>query len=140
VRRTARYGVGWLAGVEAPEHIGKAVEAINAEAAAIGRPMDPEHFGAGFSYRFGPADDPAVEARRASFRKAFPGRNFDRVIITGGAADIVQRVREFQAAGITKFIARPIGHGDDDFGDQTQRLIEEVLPVVHGWNEAAPTA
>ena len=35
------------------------------------------------------------------------------------------------AVGVTKFVVRPIAEGDDALMEQTQRLIEEVLPVVH---------
>ncbi|MBV9996409.1 MAG: LLM class flavin-dependent oxidoreductase [Caulobacteraceae bacterium] len=138
IRRTARYGTGWLAGLESPEAVGKVVDAIKAEAEAIGRPMDPEHFGAGFSYRFGPPDDPLIAQRRALFEKAYPGRNMEKLIVAGGAADIVQRVRDYQAAGITKFVLRPIGKEEEDLALQTRRLIEEVIPAIHA--SPAPAA
>jgi hypothetical protein len=30
-------------------------------------------------------------------------------------------------------VLRPLGDSDDDILDQTRRLIETVLPEVHGW-------
>src|SRR5262245_23353036 len=48
VRRTARLGTGWLGGVESPEQAGAVVAAIQAEARAVGRPIDPDHYGAAF--------------------------------------------------------------------------------------------
>jgi probable F420-dependent oxidoreductase len=131
IRRTARFGTGWQAGLESPAEIASIVAAIKAAAIEAGRPLDPEHFGAGFFYRFGPADDPVAESRRAAYRKAFPGRNLDKTIVVGAAADIVRRVRDYEAAGITKFILRPLGQGDEDIYDQTRRLVGEVIPAVH---------
>jgi hypothetical protein len=99
--------------------------------------MEDDHFGASFSYRFGPHDDPIVEARRAAFQKAFPGRDSRLLVVTGGAAEILQRLKDYEAAGITKFILRPAASGDADVFDQTERLIGEVIPAVHRRKAAA---
>jgi alkanesulfonate monooxygenase SsuD/methylene tetrahydromethanopterin reductase-like flavin-dependent oxidoreductase (luciferase family) len=107
------------------------VQAIRTAATEAGRPIDPEHFGAGFSYRFGAKDDAVAERRRAAYRKAFPTANPDDVIVVGGAADIISRILDYEAAGVTKFVLRPIGENDAEMCDQTQRLIEEVIPTVH---------
>lgn len=132
IRRTARFGTGWQAGLESPEEVAPVVAAIKQAAAEAGREMDPEHFSAGFFFRFGPPDDPVGEARRAMYRKMFPKRNLDKTIVVGDAAEMVRRVREYETAGIAKFILRPIGDGDEDLYEQTRRLIETVIPEVHG--------
>jgi probable F420-dependent oxidoreductase len=131
IRRTARFGAGWHAAAEAPEAVAPVVEAIKTAAIAAGRPMDADHFGAGFFYRFGVADDPIAERHRAAFRKAYPGRDLDKAVVVGGAADIIQRIRDYEAAGITKFILRPLSEGDADLFEQTHLLIEDVIAVVH---------
>ena len=131
IRRTARIGTGWLAGLQGPAQVARTVGAIQAAALEAGRDIDPEHFGAGFSYRFGAKDDPLAERRRVAYRKAFPTGDPDDVIVVGGAADIIRRMLEYQAAGATKFVLRPIGEDDADVFDQTQRLIEEVIQPVH---------
>jgi probable F420-dependent oxidoreductase len=131
IRRTARVGTGWLAGLQGPAHVARTVQAINSAALEAGRAIDPEHFGAGFSYRFGAADDPAAERRRAAFRKAFPAGDPDDIIVAGGAADILRRLRDYEDAGATKFVLRPIGENDADLFDQTRRLIEEVIQPLH---------
>lgn len=132
IRRTARFGYGWQAGLDAMDDTARVVAEIKAAALAVGREMDPEHFSAGFFYRFGSPEEPMVEARRETFRKLAPDRDPNQGVVVGDAADIIQRVADFQAAGITKFILRPLGAGDDDLYGQTQRLIDEVIPVVHG--------
>jgi probable F420-dependent oxidoreductase len=137
IRRAARFGDGWHAGTETAETVGPVVAAIKAAALELGRPMEDDHFGASFSYRFGPHDDPIVEARRAAFQKAFPGRDSRLLVVTGGAAEILQRLKDYEAAGITKFILRPAASGDADVFDQTERLIGEVIPAVHRRKAAA---
>jgi probable F420-dependent oxidoreductase len=131
IRRTARFGSGWQAGVESPAEVAPVVAAIKAAAVEAGRQMDPDHFGAGFSFRFGGADHPVIDNRRAAYRRAFPDRNPDDAMVVGGAAEILRRVKDYAAAGVSKFILRPLGQGDDDIAEQTRLLIAEVLPIAH---------
>src|SRR6185312_16252539 len=53
VRRTARYGTGWQAGAETPETVGEVIAAIRRAAREAGRPIDDDHYGAAFAFRFG---------------------------------------------------------------------------------------
>ena len=137
IRRTGRIGTGWSAGLESPADVARVVAAIKAAAIEAGREMDPEHFGAGFFYRFGAPDDPLVEARREGLRKVYPKRDLGPVIVSGGVDDILQRIDDYVQAGITKFILRPLGQGDEDLHAQTRRLVEEVVPRVHKPKTAA---
>jgi probable F420-dependent oxidoreductase len=132
IRRTARLGTGWLGGVESPEQVAPVVDAVKAASLAAGRPVDPDHFGAAFGFRFGAADDPIVQ-RTARFLSALAQTSDPwRHVAVGGAREILARIEEFKGVGISKFVLRPIATGDDDVMDQTERLIAEVLPVVHG--------
>ena len=139
IRRTARIGTGWLAGLQGPAQVAQTVEAIRAAALAAGRAIDPDHFGANFSYRFGAKDDPVAERRRLAYRNAFPNSNPDDLIVVGGAADIIGHMLDYEAAGVTKFVLRPIGEGDEDLCDQTRRLIEEVIQPVHNRRTQPPS-
>ena len=131
VRRTARVGTGWLGGVESPEQVAPIVAAIRDASAAAGRPIDPDHYGAAFGYRFGTWDEPIVE-RTARLLAGLAGTSDPRRhVAVGGAAEILARIAEFEAAGVSKFVLRPIARGDDDVLAQTERLIAEVLPHAH---------
>ncbi len=132
IRRTARLGTGWLGGVESPEQAGPVVAAIAAASRAAGRPIDADHYGAAFGYRFGTWDEPIVE-RTARVVAALAQTNDPRRhVAVGGADDILARIEEFAAVGVSKFVLRPIAHGDDDMMEQTALLVREVLPHVHG--------
>jgi probable F420-dependent oxidoreductase len=132
IRRTARVGTGWLAGIQSPEQVKPVVEAIRKGSAEAGKPLDPDHYGAGFAYRFGSWDDPIAQRTAAAYSR-FPGAPEPRSLLAvGGAADIAGRTREFVEAGISKFVLRPIAEGDAEIMSQTRRLIEEVVPAVHG--------
>ena len=47
---------------------------------------------------------------------------------------VMARIGEYVAAGVSKFILRPIGADDADIMAQTQRLIDETLPAVKTLN------
>ncbi|HEY8491199.1 MAG TPA: TIGR03619 family F420-dependent LLM class oxidoreductase [Dehalococcoidia bacterium] len=132
VRRTARYGTGWLGGVQTPAQVGPVVAAIKAAAAEAGRTIDEDHYGAGFPFRFGSWEEPAVQRAAAALART-PGAPDPRAYLAvGGAAEILARIDEYVAAGVSKFVLRPVAESDVDALAQTRRLMEEVIPTVHG--------
>jgi len=138
IRRTARIGTGWLAGIQTPEQVAPVVRRIREEAGAAGRPIDPEHYGAGFSFRFGSPRDAVVLATGQALSRFTPGLDPDRYLAAGGADEIVARVGEYLDAGVSKFVLRPMATDAGDVMRQTERLVSEVLPRVHGG--ASPAA
>ncbi len=133
VERTARWGTGWQAGVENASDIAPVIEAIKGRAEALGRPMDPDHFGAGFGFRFGSADEPIVERYTSLLSKRL-GRDASGFTAVGGTDEMVALAREFIAAGARKFILRPIASGTADMIEQTRRMSEELLPEINALN------
>ena len=131
IRRTARIGTGWLGGIESPEQVAPVIAGIKAASAAAGRPIDPDHYGASFSYRFGSWDEPLVERAAHILSRLGKGADPRRLAVVGDAGAIVRRIEEYKEVGVSKFVLRAIALGDDDVLDQTERLIAEVLPVVH---------
>jgi probable F420-dependent oxidoreductase len=129
IRRTARYGTGWQAGSETPEEVAPVVAAIRAAAIEAGRPLDDDHYGAAFSFRFGSPDDPGMKPAMESYRKR-TGRDPLGYFAVGDAAVILRRVGEYVEAGISKFILRPAASGDQDMMEQTRLLVEQVLPQM----------
>ena len=132
IRRTARLGTGWLGGVESPEQVAPVIAAIRTESAAAGRPIDPDHYGAAFGFRFGTWDEPIVERTGRILAALAHTSDPRRHVAVGGAAEILSRIDEFASAGVSKFVLRPLARGDGDMMKQTERLIAEVLPHVHG--------
>jgi probable F420-dependent oxidoreductase len=129
IRRTARFGTGWLAGGETPEETAAVAPAIRQAAAAEGRAIDDDHYGAGFAFWFGRPDDPAPQRAMAAYH-ARTGRDAARGIVAGDAAAILQRIADYVQAGATKFVLRPVGSGDEEPLVQTRLLLERVLPLV----------
>ena len=134
IRRLVRYGNGWLGGLQSPTQVAPVVASIREEAERQGKRIPEDHYGANITYRFGSWDEPEVERATVAFgRLALTERPDPRDhFAVGDAAGILRRIREYEAVGISKFVVRPIAEGDDDLMEQTRRLVEEVLPVVHG--------
>jgi probable F420-dependent oxidoreductase len=140
VRRTAKYGTGWQAGAETPETVGQVIAAIKQAAAAAGRPIDEDHYGAAFAFRFGGPDDPGV-AKVMEYYKARTGRDPGPHFAMGDADLITERLATYIDQGACKFILRPAADGDADMLVQTKRLVEEVLPrVAARWPKPARRA
>lgn len=129
IERTARIGTGWQAGPETPVQAGVVVAAIKAAAARHGRSIDDDHYGAGFPFFFGRTDDPVLARVMAAYQKR-TGREPLGYFAIGGADELVQRIAEYVENGVSKFVIRPVGRGDEAMLAQTRRLIDEVLPVV----------
>ena len=129
IRRTARFGTGWLAGAETAAQVTPIISGIRAAAVAEGRAIDDDHYGAGIPFRFGQPDDPGLARLFEAYRKR-TGREPRHYFAIGDARTIVERIAAYVAVGISKFILRPAARGDEEMLAQTRRLIEEVLPLV----------
>lgn len=132
IRRTARLGTGWLAGLQTPEQVAPVIRAIKAATAEVGRTIDDDHYGAGFAYRFGSVDDQPVQRQLAALSRLPGVVDASRLVAVGDAAAIGARFREFIAAGVSKFVVRPIAEDDGDLEVQTRRMLEEVVPQFSG--------
>lgn len=129
IRRTARIGTGWLAGLQNPGQVRPVVAAIRRSSAAVGRPLDEDHYGAGFPFRFGSWDDSVVQRQAAAVSRLPDAPEPGSYIAAGDAVAIAGRIREYIDAGISKFILRPIAEDDRDILRQTRLLAEEVIPL-----------
>lgn len=165
VRRTARYGSGWLAPLQSPAESAQTVRAILEEAQRIGRPIPKDHYGASILYKIGPPpDDPsAAESAEASVDSSLDSsleasataggtektgtngtnsasngakseqtaqyrRRLAQISAVGDASVVLDRINEFRAAGITKFIAIPMARNKADMIEQCRLLDQEVIP------------
>ena len=128
VRRTATLGTGWLGGVQTPKQVAPVIAKIRAATAEAGRTIDTDHYGAGFPFRFGSFDEPVVERTARAYSRIGEGIEPDEYMGVGGADDIAARAEEYIAAGVSKFVLRPIADSDAEMMSQTQRLVAEVVP------------
>ena len=129
---TAELGTGWVAGIQTAAQVAPVVQRIQERARELGREIDPEHFGAGVSFRFGSLDEPVVQRTLKGFQRFNPDLDPLCFFAAGDASTVLERIEEYRRAGIFKFVLRPMASGADDAMEQTRRLLAEVLPRVHG--------
>ncbi len=122
IRRTARFGTGWQAGPETPAEAGAVIAAIQTALAEAGRSIDADHYGAGIAFRLGRADAPVVAAAAEAYR-ARTGRTDPPPFVVGDGSELRARVAAYDAAGVSKFILRPLATDEADMLAQTRRLI-----------------
>lgn len=135
VKRTALYGTGWLAGLRTPAQVAPIVAQIKEQLKGTGRRIANDHYGASFGFRFGSWDDPELAGLARVPALAPPGFDPRAYYAVGDADAIVERCREYCAAGISKFVLLPLARGEANVLDQCRQLIDEVIPRV----EALPS-
>jgi probable F420-dependent oxidoreductase len=139
IRRTAKYGTGWQGGGETMEDAIRVVAAIKQALPAAGRSIDHDHYGASFPYYFGSPQDALVKRAMDAYAKR-TGRDPARQFAVGDAEAILERVGQYVAGGVQKFILRPVGPGESVIA-QTKQLIEQVLPQLQTrWPRTAKAA
>jgi probable F420-dependent oxidoreductase len=127
IRRTARYGTGWQGGGETMEDAIRVVAAIKKALPEAGRTIDADHYGASFPFYFGSPDAIVAKAMEAYAKRT--GRDPYKQFAVGDADTILDRVGQYVAGGVEKFILR------------TKLLIEKVLPQIGArWPKAAKAA
>lgn len=127
MKRTAKFGTGWLGGIDSPEQSEIMVKGIKVALKETGRHIDDDHYGASFSFRFGDRDEES--ARRASEGlRARLKKDPSRYMVVGDAGDIIQRINEYIDAGCHKFVMLPLASNHQEMMMQTRHFIEEILP------------
>jgi probable F420-dependent oxidoreductase len=129
IRRTARFGSGWLAPLQSPDEAGETVQAIRAESQRIGRPIPDDHYGATILFRIGEKIDVPDPANGSTSDAAVEMRaRIARIQAMGEPSDVLARIREFRENGITKFIAIPLARTAKEMNEQSRLLAAEVIP------------
>ncbi len=133
IERTARWGTGWQAGIETAAEIAPVIKAIKQRAKDLDRKIDDDHFGAGFGFRFGNPNETIVVRYNSLLEKRL-GKKADGYSAVGGVEEMMALVNDFCAAGVQKFILRPIASGTEDLLAQTKLMVEPLLPAIDALN------
>ena len=126
LRRVGRLGDGWLVSAATAEEVGRGIQAIREYASSYGREIPEDHYGAYLSFCF--ADSPQEAERLAENglvrrRSDVPPSQF---CAFGTPEDVRARVKEYFAAGATKFVMRPSCPAELWY-DQLEMLAREVV-------------
>ena len=127
MRRTAKYGTGWLGGIDTPEQAKLVVDGIKSALLETGRSIDEDHYGASFLFRFGSPEDDVVTTTAKGLAARLK-QSPDRYLVAGDAKAMIGRIREFIDAGCQKFVMLPMANGTTEVMEQTRLFVEEILP------------
>jgi probable F420-dependent oxidoreductase len=134
-RRTARMGDGWLGSMIGPDAAGAARRAIEAELAQCGRSIDADHYGMTVMVRIGAADDPSVATARERLAARLPKEtraSAAHVLLAGPPASVIETLRQYVDAGISKFVLMPMARDAAELVEQTQVIAREISPAIEG--------
>ncbi len=129
LNRAGRLADGWLTARATPAQAESGRRTIAAVAEAHGRWIDPEHYGISIPYARSPLADDAVAAvlrRPGAAGKGEPPPRAD--ILPIGAAELVDLLERHIAAGLSKFVLRPV-RLERAWDDELAWLTEVVLPL-----------
>lgn len=127
-RRAGRLADGWLASSVTPGEVAAGIEAIRAHAAEAGREIPDDHYGVLVPFRFAPNAEEALEIAGSSIRRRQDIFPTDYAAL-GAPEQVRQRLKEYVAAGATKFVMRPYGPRETHV-EQIKMLAKEVIPQL----------
>lgn len=125
LRRVGRLGDGWLPSFCTPADVESGRPAIEAEAAAHDRAIDPEHFGALVPYL--PAPGPIPDALAAVVAARKPGAD-PADIVPAGIGAIPAALERFAAVGASKFVLVPVVE-PESWPDHLAEVASAVRPL-----------
>ncbi len=111
IGRAGRLADGWLGALVSPRRAGQIRAAIQAEAAAVGRSIDPEHFGMSIGYARRPEDvERAARLRPLRPRRVVRPENVadPSELVPVGAEALRRLTTQLVEEGLSKFVVRPL--------------------------------
>jgi len=135
-RRIGRLGDGFLGSFQSAQELGTAVRAIREAAEQHGRQVPEDHYGTIIPFHFGDSDVSA--AVNALTRRIDPGSRaspFESYVAWRTADAVCRRIDECVAAGVSKFVFRPLATGAEAMA-QFETLARTVVPKYHSRTSA----
>ena len=130
--RVGRLADGWLGSLLTPAEAGRAVAMIQACAAAIGRVVDPDHFGLSLPVALpGNGQSGIPDALLAAIRRRRPGTD-PATLVAAGWDGARRMIGEYVEAGLSKFVVRPATlprFGAPSFHPFVDGFVRELVPL-----------
>ena len=123
LRRCGRLGDGWLPSFCTVDDVATGIPIVQEHAAAAGREIDPEHFGALLPYCDGEIPEVVAAAVAARNPEVDPA-----AVIACDPADLAVRIQQFVEVGASKFVVVPVFE-PDDWDAHLAELAGTVLPL-----------
>jgi probable F420-dependent oxidoreductase len=130
-RRTGRLGDGWLASFITPDEVRGGVASIGLAAAASGRAIDADHYGAIVSFRIGTSAEQARSGLVPGLTRLRSDAPVEDYCALGTPDDCIAMLRRYVEAGASKFVMRPACL-PEELDMQIDLLAREVVPAIEG--------
>jgi probable F420-dependent oxidoreductase len=135
LRRVGRLADGWLGSLLTPAEAGAAVGVIQDAAGAIGREVDPDHFGLSLPVAL-PGNGPGngqrgiPDALLASIRRRRPDTD-PATLVAAGWDGARRLIGQYVEAGLSKFVVRPASGLPEpaSFGSFVDGFVRELVPL-----------
>jgi probable F420-dependent oxidoreductase len=127
-RRVGRLADGWLASSVTPSEVATGIAAIRAHATEVARTVPEDHYGLLIPFCFARDSEEALRIAGPSVRRRQDIAPSDYSAL-GTPQQVRQMLKEYVAAGATKFVMRPYGP-KETHKDQVRMLAEEVIPAL----------
>lgn len=131
-RRVGRLGDGFLGSFQSAAELSQAVRAIREAAEQSGRKVPDDHFGTIVPFHFGDSDVSAAIAalNRRLDPRSQPASPLESYVAWRTPDAIRRRIDEYVAAGVSKFVFRPLVTGPE-VAAQFEQLAETVVARYH---------
>jgi probable F420-dependent oxidoreductase len=123
LRRVGETADGWLPSFTTPAIAAEGWAAIDEAADAVGRALDPEHFGALIPYSVGPVPDAMAEIVRRRRPDADVGE-----VVPSGVDGLRRQIERFCEVGASKFVPIPVNE-PSDWAEHLAEVADAVLPL-----------
>jgi alkanesulfonate monooxygenase SsuD/methylene tetrahydromethanopterin reductase-like flavin-dependent oxidoreductase (luciferase family) len=125
-----RLGDGWLASQVTPTEVERGCRVIFGTAEEHRRRVDEDHIGVVLGFHVAASLEQAAPAAERYITRARPDAGFEAFSALGPPAAVADRIREYVAAGASKFVVRPLCRADQ-MAQQLELFGREVLPAFH---------
>jgi probable F420-dependent oxidoreductase len=128
-RRTGRLGDGWLASSITPAEVTHGIEVIQTSAAAAGRSIDDDHYGAIIGFRIAESRQQAREGIVSGLTRIRNDADIEEYSALGTPDDCIEMIQRYISAGASKFVMRPACSATE-LDRQIELLAREVVPAI----------
>ena len=135
MRRTGRFGDGWLPSAITPVECAAGIAAIDAYAAESGRAVPDDHYGVSITCAVAASPEEARELAASALPRRRDDVALEDYTAMGTPEQVIARLNEYVDAGVTKFVlrpARPAGRVDAAGGAPRPRGHRAHANAVHG--------
>ena len=123
LRRTGRFGDGWLPSFTVPSEVEAGWAVITEVAAQHDRSINPEHLGVLVLYTRGELPEGVAQVLASRRREHDP-----REVVAQGIGGLRRQLERFIAVGASKFVVVPLAD-PDDWDAELSELAETILPL-----------